>query len=435
MPPEKIPKTPSGRPPPRNKADNRHGEAGAVDEVERASLALHNLRGVAIALVLLLHSSTAYLASVDAPSPGYVFDRAPYGWLAYPVIDPSRWLGFDIFCAWLDLFLMPLMFFLSGAFVWPSLERAGSGRFLARRCLRFGGWLLFAIVAVMPIALYPVYRLSAADPGVSAYLAAYRALPFTPIGPMWFLWVLLALDVVAAGLHRWGGWAVGAAGDFAEVHRGPAARYADGLRRRRRRRIRSSRDGVHALEVGRATARSGSPLARPLLYAAYFSPRAHRRAPRPRPRPSQDGRPPAGALAPPPRARRRRLRSLDAADVARAHVGRRGAGGAPRHRGHELRRRRVVQRAARACRGDPFRRPPTRARWRGRRSALPVYVLHHAPVVWMQFALLGLALPAIVKGALVFAASLAVAWGLAAGAGRPAPGFLRGSTPARRRAL
>jgi hypothetical protein len=36
----------------------------------------------------------------------------------------------------------------------------------------------FALVVVMPIALYPVYRMSAIDPSVADYVRHYLALPF-----------------------------------------------------------------------------------------------------------------------------------------------------------------------------------------------------------------------------------------------------------------
>ncbi len=397
-------------------------------------LALHNLRGVAIALVLLLHSSTAYLASVDAPSPGYAFDRAPYGWLAYPVIDPSRWLGFDIFCAWLDLFLMPLMFFLSGAFVWGSLERAGSGRFLARRCLRLGAALVFAVFVVVPLALYPVYRLSTADPSPGDYLAAYRALPFTPIGPMWFLWVLLAFDGVAAGLHRWGARAVLTVDAFADriASRPLLALTAFALVA-----VAAYVPLALAFTPWRwgALGPFGIQLARPLLYAAYFFlglfvgrqglGRGLLRTDGPLSKRWRSLLPLAaaafvvwmlltwlslkqGGAAP--------AALLVVADMSYA-----AAGWAS-----------LLLVLAGALRFGAGRRPLVGA---VADKALPVYVLHIAPVVWMQYALLGLALPAIVKGACVFLTSLAIAWGLAAGARRAARAFLRGSTPARRPAL
>src|SRR5262249_46206059 len=54
---------------------------------------------------------------------------------------------------------------------------------------------------LMPIALYPVYRVSAADPSLTEYSQQWIALPFWPCGPQWFLWQLFALNVVAAALY------------------------------------------------------------------------------------------------------------------------------------------------------------------------------------------------------------------------------------------
>src|SRR5206468_12983401 len=55
----------------------------------------------------------------------------PYGWRANPIVDSARWLGFDLFCAFQYVYLMHLMFFLSGLFVWPSLSRKGGRRFIS----------------------------------------------------------------------------------------------------------------------------------------------------------------------------------------------------------------------------------------------------------------------------------------------------------------
>jgi Acyltransferase family len=167
---------------------------------EKASIALHNLRGLAIVFVLMTHTSLAYLASAQAQP--YPFDRPPYGWLTFPILDPRRWLGFDVFCAWQDVYLMSLWFFLSGVFTWRSIERDGELRFLMNRLLRLGAPLLFGVTLLMPVALYPVYRVTAADPTLAGYAREYLALPFAPCGPLWFLWVLLAFTLGAAALHR-----------------------------------------------------------------------------------------------------------------------------------------------------------------------------------------------------------------------------------------
>jgi hypothetical protein len=51
--------------------------------------------------------------------------RPPYSWRSFPIEDSHRFLGFDLFCAWQDVYLMSLMFFLSRLFVFPSLVLAG----------------------------------------------------------------------------------------------------------------------------------------------------------------------------------------------------------------------------------------------------------------------------------------------------------------------
>jgi len=104
--------------------------------MNRSSIALCNLRAFVIIIVLAFHSVLPYLASL--PAAAYPFDVAPYQWLAFPIVDKERWFGFDLFCAWQDLGLMTLMFFLSGLFVPSSLARKGNWKFLSDRLLRIG---------------------------------------------------------------------------------------------------------------------------------------------------------------------------------------------------------------------------------------------------------------------------------------------------------
>jgi hypothetical protein len=121
--------------------DKQHTFASPSPAFERfkampkASLPLGNLRGVAILLILAFHCVSAYI--VTQPTHALAFDAPPYDWRAFPIIDSERWLGFDLFCAFAFLYLMQLMFFLSGLFVWPSLA--------ARRAVR--AWSLSADAA------------------------------------------------------------------------------------------------------------------------------------------------------------------------------------------------------------------------------------------------------------------------------------------------
>ena len=165
----------------------------------QSSLALSNLRAFVILLVVAFHSVLAYLGSQPASPPP--FDTPPYWWRAIPIIDSERWFGFDLFCAFTYVYMMQLMFFLSGLFVWPSLRRKGGKIFLHDRFLRLGVPFLLGVFLLMPVALYPVYRFTAVDPSWSAFWAHLIALPFWPSGPLWFLWFLLALNSAAALLY------------------------------------------------------------------------------------------------------------------------------------------------------------------------------------------------------------------------------------------
>jgi surface polysaccharide O-acyltransferase-like enzyme len=51
-------------------------------------------------------------------------------------------------------------------------------------------------------------------------------------------------------------------------------------------------------------------------------------------------------------------------------------------------------------------------------NAYAIYLVHYVFVVWLQYALLGAALPAVVKGVLVFVSALLLSWSVAVGAGR-----------------
>jgi hypothetical protein len=168
--------------------------------MSKTSLALGNIRSVVILLVISFHSVLAYLGS--QPASTFPFDDPPYSWRAFPILDNERWFGFDLYCAFQYVFLMPFMFFLSGLFLWPSLSRKGVQKFLTDRLLRLGLPFAFGVALLMPMAHYPIYRVTAMDPRWSAYWAHLIALPFWPSGPLWFLWQLLALDIAAAGLYR-----------------------------------------------------------------------------------------------------------------------------------------------------------------------------------------------------------------------------------------
>ena len=116
--------------------------------------------------------------------------------------DHAHWLGFDLVVLFNDSFFMACMFFISGLFVRDSLVRSGPARFLRQRAWRLGVPFLLSIFVLMPIAYYPTF-LRYHLPGTTDFNFFHfwwhtLTIGPWPSGPAWFLWVLLALDAIAA---------------------------------------------------------------------------------------------------------------------------------------------------------------------------------------------------------------------------------------------
>lgn len=181
-----------------------HGaEAGVHDAAQKSvarpghNVALGYLRGFLVVLVLAHHSVLAY---VDSPPPvAKSLLSQPRWWRAFMVVDTQHWLGFSLFTGFNDDFFMSLMFFVSGLFVWASFKSKGSSAFIRDRMRRLGIPFLFAAIVVAPIAYYPAYLMTGAH-GVGGYVREWLAFGDWPTGPAWFIWMLLAFDLVAAAL-------------------------------------------------------------------------------------------------------------------------------------------------------------------------------------------------------------------------------------------
>jgi peptidoglycan/LPS O-acetylase OafA/YrhL len=379
----------------------------------QASQAIKNLRAFAIVAVVSFHSVLAYLASQPAaPEP---FDNPPYLWLATPILDDQRWLAFDIYAAFQYVALMPVMFFLSGIFVWPSLVRRGSWNFFYGRLLRIGVPFFFGVFLLMPIAYYPVYRVTAADPSWLAYWRHWIALPFWPGGPLWFLWQLSLFDILAVVLYLTAPRLIEMLGRFSAEAGATPHRYFVALLR-----VSAVAYVPLAFAFGVSRWAEFGPFDlqpdRPLLYLVYFF---------------------AGVGIGVQGYDRGLLRPGGV--LARQwHIWLSCAGGsfllwmismAPSAYGHSnvvidlCSYFAVVLVVATTCLGLAA----VFLRFGSARSALTdslseyayaIYLVHYVFVVWLQYALLGARLPAVVKGVLVFTSALLLSWGLALGAGR-----------------
>jgi glucans biosynthesis protein C len=376
-----------------------------VGSERSTSQALSNLRAAVIVVVLAFHSMLAYLQWNPAkPAP---FTSAPYAWRAFPIIDGSHFFGFDLFCAWQDVYLMSLMFFLSGLFVWPSLQRKNDWGFLRDRILRLGLPYIFGVLFLIPIATYPAYAVNSVDPSLSGYWDALNALPFLANGPLWFLWQLAALNILVTVLHWIAPNAIGWLGRWSAGAESVFGRYFLALL------------GISALayvplaiaftpwawsETGLFTVQ----LSRPLLYAVYFF---------------------AGV-------------GIGAADIERGLL--RTSGILARHwaacltgalasvflwmgladltlNGHTSLTAQIAADLAfvLACAAGCFGVVAVSLRFATGHfrvldslssNAYGLYLVHYDFVVWLQYALLGAALFAVIKAAVVFGGTLLLSW-------------------------
>jgi peptidoglycan/LPS O-acetylase OafA/YrhL len=124
----------------------------------------------------------------------------PYTWFGFT--GPANWIGFDMIALGCDSFFMAMFFFLSGLFVWQGLGRKGALPYLRERLLRLG--LPFAIGALLliPAGYYaPALRDTPHLTFEAYWWKTVTAGPW-PSGPIWFLWVLLAFDLMASVLYR-----------------------------------------------------------------------------------------------------------------------------------------------------------------------------------------------------------------------------------------
>jgi glucan biosynthesis protein C len=376
----------------------------------RTSLAIDNLRAFVILLVLSFHSVLAYIDFL--PHRPFAFDDPPFLWRAFPIVDPQRWLGFDLFCAWQDVFLMSFFLLLSGLFTWPSLTRKGARAFLADRLFRLGLPFAAVVIFLVPLAHYPTYLQTAADPSLADFWRHWRQLPFWPSGPMWFLWILLVGDLLAAGLYQLLAGcreAVLRLSNYAPHH---PARFLAGFV------LASAAAYVPlALIFGPSDWAQGGPfafqLSRPLHYAVYFLVGvAIGACGIERGLLALDGplvRHWRGWLVAAPL-----LFGLWAGTTALTLPG-------PAPLGLQL----VSDLSfALACFGSCFAVLAVAVRFARVRSqvldslkanAYGMYLIHYPFVVWLQYALLSADVPAVAKGAVVFGGTLALSWSITAG--------------------
>ena len=157
------------------------------------------LRAFVVLLVVYHHSIIAYatFAYINPENPIATFS---------PVVNEQRLELFDLFIAYNDVYFMQLMFFISGLFVWSSLNKKGIKNYLRDRIKRLAIPFIICVPTLIPLAYYPalmeVQNIHGGDTGYMEFWSILIRHGFGTAGPLWFLWVLLVFDFIAALLYH-----------------------------------------------------------------------------------------------------------------------------------------------------------------------------------------------------------------------------------------
>lgn len=185
-----------------------------LNRVPDGNIAHNNAAGARMTSISHSDFSAQAQAVPKATTRNFAFDRArsfltlvvvlhhaviPYTFFGHT--DPKTWIGFDVVVTATDSFFMAAFFFLSGLFVWPSLSRKSTATHLRDRLLRLGLPFAIAAVTVIPLAYYAIALRH--DPNLSFAAFWWKTVTVGPwpSGPIWFVWVLFAYDLVATLLH------------------------------------------------------------------------------------------------------------------------------------------------------------------------------------------------------------------------------------------
>jgi len=166
---------------------------GSKQIMHRRITAFDYLRVTMIVLVLLHHSMLAYVSFLD-------FDDDPVD-NVHPVIDDDKWDGFDIIIILNDTFVMPMLFLISGLFVWPSYDRKGARLFLRDRFIRLGIPFAVCVPLLVPLAYYPA-QLMIRYMGYGEFWYWMMRAGLGTTGHLWFIWLLLLFNCIIVLVYQ-----------------------------------------------------------------------------------------------------------------------------------------------------------------------------------------------------------------------------------------
>lgn len=152
--------------------------------MEKRIYFLDHLRSAIILLVVVFHAALAYMV------------YAPEWWY---VVDTKRVLAADLFVVWADIFIMPIMFFLSGYFGIQSLSKKSQRIFWLDKWKRIGLPWIFGAMVIAPHTAY--LMIASRDIPMTFWEfytklfwgAAYQQSQYWYLGALMAFYVLLAI--------------------------------------------------------------------------------------------------------------------------------------------------------------------------------------------------------------------------------------------------
>ena len=149
------------------------------------------LRSFITVLVVAHHSTLAYTTFARFNPHAYILST-------HPIIDSKHWVGLDIFENFNDVFFMALMFLIGGFFVVQGLKKKGAALFIRDRFYRLFLPFIVAVSSLMLLAYYPAYLNEHPEGGLKQFFSDFFFVEGWPPGPPWFIWVLFLFNVVFA---------------------------------------------------------------------------------------------------------------------------------------------------------------------------------------------------------------------------------------------
>ena len=168
-------------------------EVGVQDKHESTTRLyfIDHLRAALVILVVLHHVALVYGASL----PGFYYVEPPFD-------DPFAYLVLLVFVLFNQAWFMGAFFLLAGYFTPGAYDRKGAGAFLKARLLRLGVPLLFYAFVLEPISRLGWWLMPTSLTGITEPPSLQSYPQLVGLGPLWFVAMLLIFNFGYAA-WRW----------------------------------------------------------------------------------------------------------------------------------------------------------------------------------------------------------------------------------------